>query len=140
MGKILCATRGGEASQRTQDLAIALAKERSDDLLFLYVVNTSFLDQLAAPFVVDIESRLERMGSFQLAIATERAAEQGVAAQSVVRRGRLQTELAEVAREMEVSVIVLGRPRNQTAVFDEAGLDAFARDLGAATGCEVQVV
>ncbi|MEA3339900.1 MAG: universal stress protein [Chloroflexota bacterium] len=44
MGKILCATRGGEASYRTQDAAIELAKERGDTLLFLYVVDLHFLD------------------------------------------------------------------------------------------------
>ncbi|HIQ01546.1 MAG TPA: hypothetical protein EYH30_05385, partial [Anaerolineales bacterium] len=45
MGKILCATRGGEASYRTQDAAIALARERGDSLIFLYVVDTHFLDR-----------------------------------------------------------------------------------------------
>lgn len=35
MGKILCATRGGEASYRTQDGAIELAEERDETLLSL---------------------------------------------------------------------------------------------------------
>ena len=47
MGKILCATRGGEASYRTQDAAVALAKEQGDELLFLFVVNLGFLDRTA---------------------------------------------------------------------------------------------
>jgi hypothetical protein len=38
MGKTLCATRGGEASYRTQDAAIALAKERGDELVFLSLI------------------------------------------------------------------------------------------------------
>jgi hypothetical protein len=42
MGKILCTMRGGEASRRTQDAAIALAQERGDELAFLYVVDVAF--------------------------------------------------------------------------------------------------
>lgn len=63
MGKILCATRGGEASYRTQDAAIALAKERGDTLLFLYVVDLHFLDKTAAPIVVDVGNEVTKMGA-----------------------------------------------------------------------------
>ena len=59
MGKILCATRGGEGSYATQDAAIALAKEQGDELIFFFVVDVSFLNQTAAPLVVDVEARLE---------------------------------------------------------------------------------
>ncbi len=75
MGKILCATRGGEASYPTQDAVIALAKDQGDELVFLYVVDISFLNQMAAPVGVDVESRLEKLGRFQLVMAQERAAE-----------------------------------------------------------------
>ena len=66
MGKILCATRGGEGSFRTQDSAIALAKEQGDELVFLYVADVSFLNKTAAPLVIDVESRLVKLGRFQL--------------------------------------------------------------------------
>jgi len=62
MGMILCATRGGEASYPTQDAVIALAKKQGDELTFLYVADISFLNQTAAPMVVDVESRLEKLG------------------------------------------------------------------------------
>ena len=62
MGKILCATRGGEDSQRTQQAAIALAQERGDELVFLYVADASFLDRIAAAVVVDVQSELDQMG------------------------------------------------------------------------------
>ena len=42
MSKILCAIRGGEASQRIQDIGIELAKKQGDEIVFLYVVNTEF--------------------------------------------------------------------------------------------------
>ena len=43
MKKILCATRGGEASLRTQDAVIAMAQETGATILFLYVVDVEFL-------------------------------------------------------------------------------------------------
>ena len=90
MGKILCATRGGEDSQRTQQAAIALAKEQGDELIFLYVADASFLDRIAAAVVVDVQAELEQMGRFQLAMAQEQAAEQGVDAQIAIRHGHLR--------------------------------------------------
>jgi nucleotide-binding universal stress UspA family protein len=140
MGKILCATRGGEGSYRTQDGAIALAKEQGDDLIFLYVVDVSFLNQTAAPPVVDVDARLEKMGRFLLSMAQERAAAQGVEAQAVVRQGRLQEELSAEARELSADLIVLGRPLGETAIFDEAILQAFAAILSAETGIEVRIL
>ena len=87
MGMILCATRGGEASYPTQDAVFALAKEKGDELVFLFVADISFLNQTAAPLVVDIESRLVKLGKFQLVMAQERAAAQGILAQTIVRTG-----------------------------------------------------
>jgi nucleotide-binding universal stress UspA family protein len=140
MGTILCATRGGEESYGTQDAAIALAKQQGDALVFLYVVDVSFLDQTAAPLVIDVESRLEKLGRFQLKMAQERAAAQDVAAQAIVREGQLRAELVTAAHEISATLIVLGRSRRQTAIFEENKLQEFAADLQAATGLEVRIL
>ena len=140
MGRILCATRGGEASLRTQDAAIALAKEQNDELVFLFVADISFLNQTAAPLVVDVEERLAKMGRFQLAMAQERANAQGVVAQAVVRRGRLQAELVAAARDLAVDLVILGRPLDRQAIFDDTALQAFAAGLRAVTGTEVRIL
>ena len=140
MGTILCATRGGEASYRTQDAAIALAKQRGDQLLFLFVADVSFLNQIAAPLVVDIESRLVKMGRFQLTIAQERAREQGLEVQIAVRPGRLRAELVAAARELDADIIILGRPLDREAVFDDTALEALATGLQAVTGAEVRIL
>ena len=72
MGRILCATRGGEASYRTQDAAIALARERGDELVFLYVVNISFLDTISRAVRPDtVSTELEKMGEFLLLMAQD---------------------------------------------------------------------
>jgi nucleotide-binding universal stress UspA family protein len=140
MGKILCATRGGEGSYATQDAAIALAKERDDELIFFFVVDVSFLNQTAAPLVVDVEARLEKMGHFQLAMAQERATARGIEAQAVVRRGMLAHELIAAVRDLGISLVVLGRPMRQTAVFEEDALQDFAASLQAETGVEVRIL
>jgi nucleotide-binding universal stress UspA family protein len=140
MGKILCATRGGEESEETQAKAIALAQEQGDELVFLYVADASFLDTIAAPLVVDVEAELHRMGRFQLAMACEQAAAQGVRAQAVLRHGHVQAELAAAARELGATLIVLGRPREGASVFDDEALRSFAARLRAETGAEVRIL
>ena len=140
MSKILCATRGGEGSQATQERAIDLTRERGDELVFLFVVDISFLSQIAAPIVVDVESRLEKMGQFQLAVAQERAAAHDIQVQTMVRRGRLRSELVSAAQELGATLILLGRPSQHTAVFEHDTLEAFAVGLQAETGIEVRIV
>jgi nucleotide-binding universal stress UspA family protein len=140
MGRILCATRGGEGSHRTQDAAAALARERGDELLFVYIVDTSFLNHTAAPLVVDVEGRLERMGRFQLTMAQERVADQGVQARVLIRHGRLRTELAAAAQEEGADLIVLGRPVDQGAVLTESALQSLASFLEDEAGVKVLVL
>ena len=140
MGIILCATRGGEASYNTQDAVIALAKKQGDELVFLYVVDVSFLNNTAAPLVGDVESRLEKLGQFQLVMAQERSAAQGIAAQTIVRQGQLRVELGIVATEIGATLIVLGRSHGPDAAFEESALQIFADDLQSETGIEVQIL
>ena len=140
MGKIMCATRGGEASYRTQDAAIALAKERGDTLIFLYVVDLRFLDKTAAPIVVDVEGEINKMGEFLLLMAQERAAEQGVRADTICRKGELRQELKNAAHAKDVSLVVLGRPAGAESVFELAGLQALAAEIEAETETPVNIL
>lgn len=140
MGTILCTTRGGEGSHRTQDAATTLAKQQGDALVFLYVADVSFLNHSAAPLVIDVESRLEKLGRFQLKMAQERAATQDVEAQAIVRQGKLREELVSVAREIGATLIVFGRPHESTGFFGETALQEFAAGLQVETGIEVRIV
>ncbi len=140
MGKILCATRGGEASYRTQDAAIELARERGDELLFLYVVDLHFLDKTAAPIVVDVGQEVGKMGEFLLLMAQERAAAQGVKAHTIRREGSVREELKNAAREQEVALVVLGKPGDAESVFQLADLEAFAAEIESETGVETRIV
>ena len=139
MGKILCATRGGEGSDSTVDYAIALAQERGDELVFVFVADVCFLAQMAAPMVVDVERRLEDMGRFQLARIKKHASAQGLDTDTIVRRGRFRTEMVAAARDLAATSIILGHPQGQTSVFEEETLSAFVDSLQAETGIEVRV-
>ncbi len=141
MGKILCATRGGEASYRAQDAAIALARERGDELVFLYVADVRFLDKTeraVRPDVVIVE--MEKMGEFLLAMAQERAQKRGVTAHYILRRGDLREQLKQAAREPDITLVVLGRPGDAESTFVPASLEAFAAELEAETGKPVQIL
>jgi nucleotide-binding universal stress UspA family protein len=140
MGKILCATRGGQDSYRTQDAAIALAQERGDSLIFLYVVDVRFLDKTSAPIVVDVEGEIGKMGEFLLVMAQERAAKAGVGAETVCREGRVGDQLVAVARELEVSTLVLGRPGGEDSTFSLDALQDLAASIRADADAEVVIV
>ncbi len=136
MGIILCPTRGGPASYNTQDKAIALAKEKGDTLLFLYIVNLHFLDKTAAPIVVDVEDEVHQMGEFLLLIAKERAEEQGVETRTISRKGEVRDEIKKVALEEKVSLVMFGRPAGDESTFELADLKTFAAEIEKETGIE----
>jgi nucleotide-binding universal stress UspA family protein len=134
MGKILCATRGGEASYRTQEKAIALAKERGDMLLFLYVADLHFLDRTAGSGVVDVEGELTKMGEFLLLMAQERAHKAGVEASLITREGDVRKQIKAAAVEEDVDLVVLGKPADKASRFKLESLWAFAAEIEEQTG------
>jgi len=140
MGLILCATRGGEASFRTQNAAIALAKERGDEVAFLYVVDLNFLDKTAAPIVVDVENEISQMGKFLLLVAKERATDQGVEARMISRKGKVREKIKQTAIEIGATLVVLGRPAGETSAFRLSSLEAYAQEIQKETGIETQIV
>ncbi|MBC8504416.1 MAG: universal stress protein [Chloroflexi bacterium] len=143
MGLILCATRGGEASFRTQEAAIDLARKQGDDIVFIYVVDLGFLDRTAAPIVVDVENELDQMGTFFLIMAEEKAKEKGVQARTITRHGTVQEEIIEAVRDENATTVVLGRPAGSAgseSAFQAASLEAFAKKIVAETKAEAIIV
>ena len=127
MKKILCATRGGEASWRTQDKVIAMAKEKGATILFLYVVDVEFLKLTARGVRPDVVlAEMEHMGEFLLAMACERAAAQGVEAEMCLRHGPLLEALESAAHEEGADAIAFGRPAGLGSSFSLADLEHMA--------------
>lgn len=140
MGTILCAARGGEESYRTIDKAIALAKERGDTLFFLCVVDLHFLDKTAAPIMVDVEEELTQMGEFLLLMAEQRAAEQGVNAETICRKGSVREIIKRAAIEIDSALVILGRPSGEESKYSMADLETFAAEIEAETGAKTKIV
>jgi nucleotide-binding universal stress UspA family protein len=143
MGKILCPTRGGEGSHRTQEAAIAMAKERGDDLVFLYVIDLDFLnrtERAVRPDVVAEEMR--RMGEFLLSLAQERAQSQGVDASYILREGEVQSEIKAAAVDEGATLVILGQSEEDDPAckFDPEKLFKFAENIEAETGIEALVI
>jgi len=137
---ILCPTRGGKASYPNQDRAIALAKERGADLLFLYVTNVQFLGLMAQPKVVDIEAELDEMGDFLLAMAQERAQEAGVCAFTTVRRGVFRQVLKEVLEQHTIDTIVMGTSSKSTGVITPDFVKELAEEISRQASVEFIVL
>jgi nucleotide-binding universal stress UspA family protein len=140
MGKILCPTRGGEASLRTQDKVIAIAKERGENILFLYIVDLHFLDKIAAPIVVDVNTDVAEMGEFLLLMAVERASEQGVEAETMTLEGSVREQVKIAAQGEDISLVILGKPSGTESLFVLADLQAFATEIETETGVKVMIV
>jgi hypothetical protein len=141
MKKILCATRGGEASRRTQDAVIAKAKEEGASVLFLYVVDVEFLRLTARGVRPDVvATEMEHMGEFLLAMACERAAAQGVEADLCIRHGSLIEALESAAREEGADAVAFGRPAGPDSSFSLADLERLAARIKEDTGIETHIV
>jgi nucleotide-binding universal stress UspA family protein len=142
MGPIVCATRGGEASRRTQERAIALAQERGDPLVFLFVVDTDFIHPADEALAQVLADELQRLGKRLLCIAQTRAEEQGISAEMVVRHGGVRQAIEAFLHERGASALVLGAPGtgSEKKAFAPTELPEFAREINAHTGVEVIVV
>ncbi|MBN1313413.1 MAG: universal stress protein [Anaerolineae bacterium] len=135
MGKILCATRGGEASIQTQDAAIKKAKETGDELIFIYVFDVEFLAHAKYTLRSDVVTdEMGRMADFLMAMAIDRAKQQGVNARSVIRQGDFKTELVATAKEEQVTLVILGRPAGKDSHFKIERLQDLIGKLEPETG------
>jgi len=140
MDVILCATRGGEASQRTQEAAIGLAKDRGAKIVFIFVSDVGFLNRFSAPRVPSMEEEMEHLGEFLLLLAKERAEKAGVEADYMVKTGGLEQALIEAAEECGASLVVLGRPAEDSVTTIEYLEQELLPAIEQATGVETMLV
>jgi len=127
MRPIVCATRGGEASRRTQERAVALAKERGAKLIFLYVVDRGFAGPVSEALADALEDELKRLGTSLLHIAQARAREQGVEAETAVRFGPVWETIGEYLRRVGAGTLVVGAARGGTREETEAAAQWIRR-------------
>jgi len=137
---ILCPTRGGKGSYPNQDRAIAMAKERGAEVLFLYITNVQFLGLTAAPKLIDIETEIDEMGEFMLTMAQERAEKASVTASTLVQRGQFREVLIDVLEEHPIDTVVLGSSAGGTGVITAEYIQELVDEIGGKTGVEFIVV
>ena len=139
MSGIVCAIRGGPASQPTIACAIALAKENDLPLRFVYVVNLNFLSSAKSSRIDSIARELRQMGEFILISAQSKAAAQGVIADGIVRTGNVQEEVCILCKEIEATHLVVGKPLENNAenCFTEEQLYIFIEKIEKETRAKV---
>ena len=123
MDSVLCLTRNGKGGIRAQKEAIRIAKDRGDSLVFLFVADSSFLNKLAAPIVVDIKEVLESMGRFILSAAIERASAEGVNSVSLIRYGVWRTVLLNIVSEIDPTIIIIGHLEGNPSCIEKAEME-----------------
>ena len=123
---VLFPTRGGKSSIPNQQWAIQFAKERQAHLIFLYVSDVRFLDNLSSPLLVDVAHELDELGEFLLAMAQDRALKAGLEVEILVRQGIFREALADVIREKKVDTVIIGKSTQGTGVTDERYLAILA--------------
>lgn len=137
---ILCPTRGGKGSYPNQDRAIAIAKERGAEVLFLYITNVQFLGLTAAPKLIDIENEMDEMGEFMLTMAQERAENASVNALTHVQRGQFREVLIDFIEEHQIDTVVLGSSSGETGVITAEFIQELVDEISGKTGVEFIVV
>jgi nucleotide-binding universal stress UspA family protein len=142
VGLIVCATRGGEAGRRTQEQAVALAKERGDELVFLCVFDPAFAGNLSDALSEAVVQEQQWLGQTLMNVAQSRARKQGVDAHAVVRSGPVVESIEDFVQESCASTLVIGKPRvdSDLGTFKLDNVQSCADQMVDDTGIEVVVV
>ena len=142
MGLVVCATRGGEAGRRTQERAIALAKERGTELIFLCVCDPNFAGSLSKALSAAVVEEQQWLGRSLVSVAQVRAQEQGVEAGAVVLSGVILDSIEEFLCESGASTLVIGEAKIDSALsaFRHGMVQSCARHVEQNTSVEVVVV
>jgi nucleotide-binding universal stress UspA family protein len=140
MTAIICAVRGGPASQPTIEAAIKLAKETNLKLNFLYVVNLDFLSHTRISRTSIISEELHEMGEFILLTAQEKAKSEGVEVEPIIRHGNVSEEIINLAKELQASYVILGLPideKEERNVFLVDRIREFGKLIEEQSGAKV---
>lgn len=139
MSGIVCAIRGGPASQPTIEQAIVTAKETGLSLHFVYIVNLDFLSHTASSRVQIVSEEMHQMGEFILLAAQSQAAAQKIAAEGEVRHGNVGEEIIKLCHEIQADYLVLGypHPHQEESLFTHEALAEFSTNIEEQTGAKV---
>ncbi len=138
--KILCATRGGRASQPTHARAIQIASDMHAEIIFLYVFDKNALPREATPLVINVEAQIRHMRQFLQRTAAKQAEQAGVLSRVIVRAGSLLDQIQSIAGEEKIDIAILGNPEARSGLFKRDALRSLAKVIASSTGMEVIVL
>ena len=107
VGSVLCVACSSEGVVHARNEAIRIAKDRGEPLVFLWVADSSFLNNLAAP-ALSISYKYWRACRFLLCSAVRRASEEGVEAGRLVRRGVVREVFPALVAEIDAAMTIIG--------------------------------
>jgi nucleotide-binding universal stress UspA family protein len=142
VGCILCAVRGGNASQRTIERALEVARERAARLVFLYVIDAEFLGYATVGRPSVMLRELRTTGEFTMNILIKRLRDEGIDADAVVRTGDVRRQIIESVRWQDADLLIIGQPAKSPgrSTFTPTSLKKYVADVKAKTGVEVLIV
>ena len=107
--KILVPTDGSDHSTRAAEYAISIAKVQKAQITIVYVVDEIVIDQFSKPAEREcIESELKDDGKRFVNFAVGLAEKEGVKATSMLVRGRPFEQIVNIAKGMNIDLIVMG--------------------------------
>ncbi len=109
---ILVPTDGSETSINAGRLAIQIAATHGVPITFVYVVDSTIMDEIAGATSKTVETvhrELETKGRRYLDYLARLARDRGLQADQVVRHGIPHSEIANLAHEQGVDLIVIGQ-------------------------------
>ena len=139
---IVCGVTGSAHAQKAALEAAVLAKRHNANLIYVYVVDATFLKGGTMLPPKDFEKSLERIGRHILELAEEIALTQGVTPKKVVKKGNVLEALKEVVTEEKADLLILGHEKRtffEKAMF-KGNVEDHIQELKQQTGVEVNVV
>jgi nucleotide-binding universal stress UspA family protein len=141
MNKIVCATRGGEASRAVQMAAIEQAKTTGSPLVFLFVVSPEAAKGVEKRLEKAVINEMVWLGKVVLKVAEDRAKSEGVKAETIIRKGFVRDEICNYLTEEQAQLLLLGAPRSDTnSVFGDDPAERLASSIHGTTGVDVAIV
>jgi nucleotide-binding universal stress UspA family protein len=151
MNTIICATKGSKGCKAAEDKAIELAKKNNSKIIFLYIVDTKFMEKGISGgewAKDDIVYGLKNIGKVILDIAKEKAVERGIPGDKVLteeRKGDIASQIKISVKENNADLVIVGHPETDLGFLDrylikKEGMEILVMRLKEQVGCEVIIV
>lgn len=150
INKIVCPTKGSKGCKIAEDKAIELAKENNSKLVFLYVIDTRFMERGfgGEGSVSDAASAIGHIGEVILDIAKEKAIERGLQDENILtekRTGDVTQQINNSVEEHNADLVIIGHPETELGflerhLIEKEGTESFVKHLKEKIGCEIMLV